>query len=238
MADTQQNTQPTKDIPKIPESIAINGVTFVIKDTPELLDLISTAAKVEKSKLYSKINALKTEMEQLNRVELEIPKTLKEDILSGVEEKVKAIVQPLLEQNRQIQTNSVEEYRNRLLADNAGNCFPELVKGNTKEELDASLNESKQLYDKYNPNAGNNGKPVVDPVIQQQTAQLNNTNGQSNTPNAAPGSNGTQTTQPVKTPTPVPNVPVTDATTTDIGKMSMEEFEKNRERLRREIEQM
>ena len=44
-----------QNTPSIPESITINGVTYLVKDTPELQQFIQSIAKVEKSKLYSQM---------------------------------------------------------------------------------------------------------------------------------------------------------------------------------------
>ena len=57
--DKPQNTV------SIPESITINGVTYVVKDTPELLNFMQTVAKVEKNKLYSQFETLKEQIAKL-----------------------------------------------------------------------------------------------------------------------------------------------------------------------------
>ena len=52
----------------IPESITINGVTYTVKDTPELQQFIQEVAKVEKSKLYTQFENLKSQIANLGKV--------------------------------------------------------------------------------------------------------------------------------------------------------------------------
>jgi len=37
----------------IPESITIGGISYVVRDTPELLKFMQAVAKVEKNKMYT-----------------------------------------------------------------------------------------------------------------------------------------------------------------------------------------
>ena len=59
-----------QNTPSIPESITINGVTYLVKDTPELQQFIQSIAKVEKSKLYSQMENLRTQIQNLGNVEI------------------------------------------------------------------------------------------------------------------------------------------------------------------------
>ena len=43
----------------IPESVTINGITYVVRDTPELQKFMQAVSKVEKNKLYSQFESLK-----------------------------------------------------------------------------------------------------------------------------------------------------------------------------------
>ena len=56
----------------IPESITINGVTYAVKDTPELQQFIQEVAKVEKSKLYTQFENLKAQIANLGRVKVTV----------------------------------------------------------------------------------------------------------------------------------------------------------------------
>ena len=49
----------------IPQTIKIGGVDIVVKDNPELLELIQTARQQEKDKLYSRIGTLEAEVKVL-----------------------------------------------------------------------------------------------------------------------------------------------------------------------------
>ena len=58
----------------IPESITINGVTYSVKDTPELQQFIQSVAKVEKAKLYSQFESMKRQIDALGKVQV-LPET-------------------------------------------------------------------------------------------------------------------------------------------------------------------
>ena len=94
----------------IPESITINGITYLVKETPELQQFIQSVAKVEKSKLYTQFENLKTQINNLGKVRVEetsndidaiveklrgtfVTKEDFKEILPGV---VKEVVQPVL----------------------------------------------------------------------------------------------------------------------------------------------
>lgn len=235
MEHTDPNSKP--DI-KIPESITIDGKDYSVKDTPELMGLVTAASRVEKNKLYSKIKTLQDGIEGLKRVELAAstpPDSLKEEILESVRNIVEGAIKPLLDKTSKIEIQSLEEYKAKLLTENEGKCFPELVKGNTKEEVDESLKNSIELRTKYstdNPANNQQGK-VTDPAIVRQNAALDNN--QQQQPNAPAAQQSTPSTTPAPIVPIVPNVPVNNPSMTDIGKMSQEEFARNREKLEAEI---
>lgn len=74
-----------QNTPSIPESITINGVTYLVKETPELQQFIQAIAKVEKSKLYSQMETLKTQIQNLGNVEITPDKSTEFDVNSLVE---------------------------------------------------------------------------------------------------------------------------------------------------------
>lgn len=54
----------------IPESVTINGITYVVRDTPELQKFMQAVSKVEKNKLYSQFESLKNQLEDLRKVQV------------------------------------------------------------------------------------------------------------------------------------------------------------------------
>ena len=244
----------------IPESITIGGVTYSVKDTPELQSFIQAVSKVEKTKLYSQFEALRTEISNLKGVQVETsPATgalnieellsklegkfvTREDLKQNLSDVVKEVVQPVLDATQRNMQNELDAYRQKLITENAGTCIPELVKGNSREELDASLAESIRLRAAYpSPVAvpGAQG-PVKDPLLAAQAQQMNNGGTPQNTPTpgvattpAAPAPQAPQAPMPA-----VPHRPSPDAgsTTAGVKTMSMEEFAGKRNALLAELQ--
>jgi phage terminase small subunit len=233
--------KPIVEEARIPESLTINGVTYQVNETPELQAFIQAVAKVEKNKLYSKYEELKTQLDNLKNASIEGVGTINSDTLeslkkifltkedlqtlqAGLPEVVKGVVNPLLENAEAARHNEIEEYRQKLITENADTCIPDLVKGNTKEELDAALAESIRLRSAYPATPVRQGT-VHDPLIKEQA----NKEGANNNP----------------TPTPTPSMPaVPQRPSAQPGNqpsprgMSMEEFARNRENLQEQLRQM
>ena len=227
---------------RIPESITINGVTYKVSETPELQSLIQTVAKIEKSKLYSKYDELKAQLDSLKTADIQGMGTIsaetleslkgifltKEDLAalqSGFPEMVKEVVNPLLENVEKAKVNEIEEYRNQLITANANTCIPELVKGATKEELDASLAESIRIRQQYSP--AQSPQTVHDPLVKEQARAAGVSLNPTPTPTQAPAV------------PPVPARPAAQPGGQPTAKgMSMEEFAKNRDMLRKQLEGM
>lgn len=233
-------------IVKIPESITINGVTYAVKDTPELQSFIQEVAKVEKSKLYTQFEALKAQIKALSDVQVvsdpnieamlaKMKETFitKDDLKQSLAETVKEAVKPLIETDAQNKKNTLDAYRESLIKMNEGTCIPELVKGETKEEIDASLAESIRIRAKYpSPVAPHQpqGK-VTDPLLQQQFQAQE----QIPTPPAQPAFQA-----PSSQPMPqVPNRPSPEAGEDSgrIRRMSQTEFANNREQLLQQLQE-
>ena len=241
----------------IPESITINGVTYSVKDTPELQQFIQNVAKVEKTKLYTQIESLKNQINSLGNVQVvggeqetrvdvdSIVEALKgvfvtkDDFNQQLPQVLTEVVSPLLSATEQNRKDELTQYREKLIGENMATCIPELVKGNTKEELDASLKESIRLRSAYptpdalrNDQLNNPSSPVKDPLLEAQRKEME---------------------QPAFTPTPQPAVPTPAAPAipavpsrpspevnggTNVKQMSMSEFSKRRESLKAELESM
>ena len=235
----------------IPESITINGVTYAIKDTPELQQFIQEVAKVEKSKLYTQFENLKAQIANLGKVRVTgnsldvdtIVEKLKgtfvtkedfQEMLPGV---LKEVVQPVLTATEQNRKNELEQYREKLIGENIATCIPELVKGETKEELDASLQESIRLRAAYptpSTAAIDPNKHVTDPLIQKQAQEMGG-RPLTPTPQAAPA----PTAAPTPLPPAAPRRPSPEVSgPQNVKQMPMNEFEKQRKALKQQLEAM
>lgn len=234
----------------IPESITINGVTYTVKDTPELQQFIQEVAKVEKSKLYTQFENLKSQIANLGKVRVTgnldvdtIVEKLKgtfvtkedfQEMLPGV---LKEVVQPVLTATEQNRKNELEQYREKIISENIATCIPDLVKGETKEELDASLQESIRLRASYpTPSTAHIDltKHVTDPLIQKQAQEMGGQPSQTPTPQAAPAPAAPTPMPPAAPRRPSPEV----SGPQNVKQMPMSEFEKQRDVLRQQLEAM
>lgn len=234
----------------IPESISINGVTYVVKDTPELQQFIQEVARVEKTKLYSQYETLRNQISNLSKVQITegggfdvdtiveklkgtfITKKDLQEVLPGI---VKEVVQPVLTATEQNRQDELKQYREKLIADNIATCIPELVKGETKEELDKSLQESIRLRASY-PTPSTFGihpnKHVTDPLIQTQAKEMEET-----LPKTTPTPQVESFTPAAPTPPAAPRRPSMEVSgTPSVKTMSMSEFAKQRESLQAQLE--
>lgn len=243
--DKPQNTV------SIPESITINGVTYVVKDTPELLNFMQTVAKVEKNKLYSQFETLKEQIAKLGNVQVVGGDDNKVDIDSIVEKlkgtfvtkqdlqetlkgTVEEVVRPVLQATQKQQEAEIDQYRQKLINDNIATCIPELVQGKTKEELDAALEHSIRLRASYpTPSTANlGGQKVHDPLVQ---AQLNALNG-GGTPTPPQPSQKAPASAPMPPATPRRPSPEASEGGSNVKQMSMSEFANQRENLLRDLQ--
>ena len=230
----------------IPESITIGGVTYLVRENPELQKFIQDVAKVEKTKLYSQFENLRSQIASLNGVQVtpDSPSVSVDDIVGKLKESfvtkdtlteilsqtINSTIKPLLDANEQNQHNTLDEYRQKLIKENEATCIPELVKGNSKEELDKALAESIRIRAAYPaPGAAPSPSPVHDPLIQQQAQQQ------------APQQGNKLDVAPQKAPQipnvpPVPQRPAPDAAQQKgVKTMSMKDFAAKRESLLQEL---
>lgn len=231
----------------IPESITLGGVTYYVKDTPELRQFIQDVAKVEKAKLYSQFENLKAQISNLGKVNIvgkeqfDIDRVVekmkgvfvtKEDLMSTLPNIIKEVVQPVLTATEENRKNELHEYREKLIKENIATCIPDLVRGETKEELDNSLKESIRLREAYpSPSsAGVDNKPVTDPLVQKQLKELEATMGKE-----------PPTPQPQKQTSQVPPLaprrqsPEATGVQSNVRQMSMAEFAQNRDALKAQL---
>lgn len=227
----------------LPESITLNGVVYPVKDYPELQQFIQQVSKVEKTKLYSQFESLRNQIESLSRVKItdnlsvdSIVEKLKETFVTRetlqemLPATLKEVVQPLLMASEQTRQDELSAYRQKLITENAATCIPDLVVGNSKEELDAALQKSIELRSKYpSPSSvANMGHHVVDPNIEKQFAEQGDY-----TPTPLPA-------QPAAPTIPAaPRRPSPDAgAPTNIKGMNLQEFERNREQLHAQLQSL
>lgn len=227
---------------RIPESVTINGVTYTVKDTPELQQFIQQVAKVEKSKLYTQFENLKSQIANLGKVKItddasnvdtlveKLKGTFvtKQDFQEMLPNVIKEVVQPVLTATEQNRQNELSQYRENLIKENIATCIPDLVKGETKEELDKSLAESIRLRAAY-PTPSSAAVPVghkvTDPLIQKQMKEAN------------------VNPQPSVEPQPVPSFAPRRMSPEVTGpenvkQMSMSEFASRRDALQAQLESM
>lgn len=237
----------------IPESVTINGITYVVRDTPELQKFMQAVSKVEKNKLYSQFESLKNQLEDLRKVQVvpdsqgsgagvnvkEIVEALRgtfvtrEDLETSLKNTVSEIISPVIQNSEEQRKQELEAYRNSIIQAHINECIPELVEGNSKQELDASLEKSIQLRSKYpSPSSAavlHSEKPVVDPLIAEQMRKENEARAQAASP----------TPSPVPAAAPAPTVPRREAPEvsgpTGVKNMPMSEFAARREQLEAEL---
>jgi len=222
----------------IPESIVLNGVTYSVKETPELLGLMQAVAKQEKTKLYGQFESLKNQVQLLSNVKIEPSQTplgatqydqlkaaIVQELLPELKDAVREVVQPVLDSTAQSAQETLDQYRTALLAENNATCIPELVKGNTKEELRASLAESIRLRAAYPPHQST--ERVTDPLLASQAAAL-----ESPVEVVAPVARVVAPTIPQ-----VPSIPSPEVARPDSPKtMSMTEFSQQRDSILQTLE--
>ena len=230
----------------IPESIEIDGHSYVVKETPALMEFRQLVEKAEKNKLYSTFATLRQQINDLKATQVvqqsapfdlgALVEALKGEFATreDLQDIVSKAVQPVnnnLEQRRQ---QELAEYRERLIKDNEGKCIPELVKGATREEIDASMEESIALLNKYHG-------PFIDPP-QGKTVDPLLVNAERRAVASGEVLEIPAKPTPVKDDgkSPIPVVPtrampeVSTAPTT--RKMTMEEFAQQREAILRNLE--
>jgi hypothetical protein len=219
MATTQK--APTKIV--VPEKVTIAGVEYSWKDVPELKTLIETAqaeaAQTEKIKLHSMAESLREQIEALQKpadpqIKVDFPTDVLNEKLADFKREMMEQLAPLAKYAVDSSKSALEGYRGTLIKDNP-ECFPELVVGNSKEDLDAALVKSKQLY-------ATHVKPIKQAAEPPITAAVEAT--------ATPGLNTPTVTKPV---VPVPKVeqPVVNAELKNIKNLDEKTFEQKKEGL-------
>lgn len=233
----------------IPKSVTLGGVTYNIGETPELQQLVQAVSSVEKNKLYSKFDSLKSQIEELKNVQVvtesnqqpldaksiaeQIKAELKNELLPSLKAEVQEVVQPLLNSTKEAKERELKEYRESIINKNLATCIPELVKGNTREELDKSLQESIAIRSKY-PSANVPQTPqgkVTDPTLQKQAGQAE-FRAESPT-NPVISEKGTRPSAPIVPP--MQQQPEANTQPSRTKTMNMNDFAKNREALLNEL---
>ena len=204
---------------------------------------VQEVAKVEKSKLYTQFENLRSQIANLGKVKVtgnldadtiveKLGETFvtKKDFKEMLPEVLKEVVQPVLTATEQNQKNELDKYREKIINENLATCIPDLVRGNTKEELDASLKESIKLRANYPSPVRNDAKSV------ETTAS--DISSKKQAPEVSTPQNVTTTT-PVQTPPAAPRRPSLEVSgPQNVKQMPMSEFEKQRETLKQQLEAM
>lgn len=151
--------------------------------------LIAKARKEEKEKLYPEITKLKEEVEKkvarINELLLAIGE--KDEIISQKDKEIKELKNnskksdsqevkdlkikitelenKLAEKDREINTIKLASYRDKKIAEAGGEIIPELVTGNSEEEIDLSIEKAKERY-----------KEIISKIASQQQIKPQNSN--------------------------------------------------------------
>lgn len=135
--------------------------------TEKLEDKIKIALQkgieMTKQQLYPEISRLKSKLSELESLSaqakeldvkgeliksLETQKIEYENKIKSMEEMMQKTTSELNELTQKIKQAELESYRNKIIADNKGKIVESLVKGNSIEELNSSLEVAKQEYEK------------------------------------------------------------------------------------------
>lgn len=151
--------------------------------------LIAKARKEEKEKLYPEITKLKEDLEKkvtrINELLLAIGE--KDEIISQKDKEIKELKtnskktdsqevkdlkikiteleNKLAEKDKEISTIKLASYRDKKIAEAGGELIPELVTGNSEEEIDLSIEKAKERY-----------KEIVSKIASQQSIKPQNSN--------------------------------------------------------------
>ena len=175
------------------DEITLNGEKKKISEIPELQAYVQNvraeAHKAEKEKLYTRISELENGIKRLEAIPIvttptqqvqnsQAPQIDTNSIIAGVidallpkleaslDAKLKDVVVPITKETQFLKEANLNTYRLKLIEENQGKCIPEYVVGNSKEELDAALLKSVELFSKYLP------KKEVAPVITSPNTEL------------------------------------------------------------------
>jgi len=235
------------DIPEL-KSIIEQDVRSATKSKEE--EIRKEAHRIEKDKLYTQIEDLKREMSKLKDVKVEetprtekqptfdtdaftksITEALTEKFSGLIDTKLETLTRPLAQQVDYLKGANLNDYRAKLLQENQGKCMPELVVGNTKEEIDSALEQSKKLYASYVvASASDTPKEKPAPKSEHTTSK--------ETPNTEATSTeelSNKETKNTHIPEP-PKVPQPSATSEDIASMSQEEYAEKRSALKAKVQ--
>lgn len=161
--------------------------------------LIAKARKEEKEKLYPEITKLKEDVEKkvtrINELLLAIGE--KDEVISQKDKEIKELKtnskktdsqevkdlnikiteleNKLAEKDGEISTIKLTSYKDKKMAEAGGELIPELVTGNSEEEIDLAVEKAKERY-----------KEIVSKIAPQQQTKPQNSN---NIPPANPNTN-------------------------------------------------
>ena len=239
----------------LPEKITLNGQEINVAESPELINLLSIAQKIEKDKLYPTIEKLKTqvteketELAKLKVIGTPTPNNINQPITQDklreemkkiqaedkteplnaekvadilfekwsnalpdlIKAQVEKSIEPIKTATSSLFNEQLTDYRNRRLIELSDQIIPELVTGNTKDEIEQSIINSIEVRKRYQENKPAN---VVKPI---------------ETPGVTP-------------PAPLPRIVTPSGNPDeeiDIKGMGAKEFEKNREELLKKFKDM
>jgi hypothetical protein len=158
-------------------------------------------------------------------------------------------LKPINERLQRFEQESLNQYRERKLQELGDQVIPDLVKGSTIEEIDQSIELSRQLRNRYAPISQNPqpAQPTINPPVQAQPPQpYFNGNAHSQNPYQQPANPGVPVGQnpiaPIalrEAPVPplqTPRYPMPTERKTDIKSLSDKDFAAQREQIQRELQ--
>lgn len=133
----------------------------VLLKSEVIQNLLETARKQEKDKLYKTVEGKENTIKQLNdtitdlqnqlktkeELSMESEKALLEQI-QAMKEAQDKLIKDMEKEREQARLAEVQAYRTQKIAEANGELVEALVKGNTKEEIDASIEVAKAEYQK------------------------------------------------------------------------------------------
>lgn len=210
--ENNENVQVEQEVMDIPETKVTPEVVQTVVEPSRKFDMDATLNKIraeEKRKHQADNERLKKELEELRKVTKELQDKEKSELekLIGhnkeLETKVVESERIKAEYENALKAKDVEIYKTKKLMEAGGELIPELVRGNTQEEIDASLELAKLKYAEIVENISKKAQKAEKPH------------------------------SPSNPQSHISKQDKVDPTQMDVSTMSLEDYKKNRDMLRK-----
>lgn len=174
---------------------------------------------------------LKKQLDQLNKAQPVIDaenvrRIIQEEFASKLPAATSSAIQPLQSSIERLEESRLSDYKAKRITEEGDKIIPELINGNTPEEIETSIAFSKEMRGKYGA-----VQTVVDNNVQNNKPDMS-TN--STTPVQQPGQQPQQVQQNIPVATPKVTTPGNDSIP-DIKGMTPEQFAAQRESLKEKL---